>query len=203
MKNLKIKQALLSVSDKRGLTELAKYLETNGVNILSTGGTATALKKDDIKITDISDYAESPEMLDGRVKTLHPKIHAGILYRRNVKAHVAQMQTMGWPGIDLIVVNLYPFGEVIAKAQTTFQEALENIDIGGPTLLRAAAKNHPSVAVLSTPDDYPLFIEEMEKSGGQLSASFRLSLAQKVFALTSQYDQAIAQYLAKAKETTC
>jgi phosphoribosylaminoimidazolecarboxamide formyltransferase/IMP cyclohydrolase len=135
-------------------------------------------------------------MLDGRVKTLHPKIHAGILHRRDVAAHVAQMTVHGWPGIDLVVVNLYPFESVIEKPQTSFEEAVENIDIGGPCLLRASAKNHAHVAVLCDPADYGPFLEEMEKTGGSLTPSFRRALAQKAFGRVSAYDKAISDYLA-------
>ncbi|MDR2368666.1 MAG: IMP cyclohydrolase [Deltaproteobacteria bacterium] len=197
-----IARALISVSDKSGLNELATFLSQNSVEILSTGGTASALAKDGFKVIEVSEYTGSPEMLDGRVKTLHPKIHAGILHKRSQADHLAQMATMGWPGIDLVAVNLYPFERVTANPETTFEEAIENIDIGGPCLLRASAKNHPHVAVLCDPSDYPLFISEMKRNEGRLGERFRRQLAQKVFARTSAYDKAIAQYLEKRLAAT-
>jgi phosphoribosylaminoimidazolecarboxamide formyltransferase/IMP cyclohydrolase len=189
-----IARALISVSDKTGLKELAGFLAQNEVEILSTGGTAAALAKDGFKVVEVSDYTGSPEMLGGRVKTLHPKIHAGILHRRTDADHLSQMAAMGWAGIDLVVVNLYPFERVSAKAGTSFEEAIENIDIGGPCLLRASAKNHVHVAVLCDPADYPIFMAEMKKNG-RLDEKFRRSLACKVFERTSAYDLAICRYL--------
>ncbi|MDR1658163.1 MAG: hypothetical protein LBT47_11520 [Deltaproteobacteria bacterium] len=191
----KISQALLSVSDKTNLSLLADYLASRSIKLISTGGTAAALVKDGFAVTEVAQYTGFLEMLDGRVKTLHPKIHAGILHRRDLAAHVAQMTVQGWPGIDLVVVNLYPFERVTADPATSFQEAIENIDIGGPCLLRASAKNHAHVAVLCDPADYPEFISEMDKTSGQLSPGFRLKLAQKAFARTSSYDRVIADYL--------
>jgi phosphoribosylaminoimidazolecarboxamide formyltransferase/IMP cyclohydrolase len=193
----KIKRALISVSDKTGLTDLASFLTRESVEIISTGGTAAALLKSGFKVIEVSEYTGFSEMLDGRVKTLHPKIHAGILHRRSIPDHLAQMAAMGWSGIDLVVVNLYPFEQVTAKPGTTFDEAIENIDIGGPCLLRASAKNHAHVAVLCDPADYPIFMAEMGESGGELSANFRRNLAQKAFARTSAYDQIISRYLEK------
>ncbi|MDR0356372.1 MAG: hypothetical protein LBJ64_11675 [Deltaproteobacteria bacterium] len=190
-----IKRALLSVSDKTGLVELASYLSKKNIEIISTGGTAATLVGAGCRVVEASEYAGSPEMLDGRVKTLHPKIHAGILHRRSVPEHVSQMEALGWSGIDLVAVNLYPFEKVSAKKDAAFEEVIENIDIGGPCLLRASAKNHAHVAVLCDPADYPLFVSEMEKTGGQLTNEFRLRLAQKAFARTSAYDQAISRYL--------
>lgn len=191
-----IAQALISVSDKTNLATLASSLAKRSVKIISTGGTATFLVESGLKVIEVGEYTGFREMLDGRVKTLHPKIHAGILHRRDVAAHVAQMTVQGWPGIDLVVVNLYPFESVVAKPETTFEEAVENIDIGGPCLLRASAKNHEHVAVLCDPSDYRPFIEEMEKTDGKLTTSFRRSLAQKAFARVSAYDKAISEYLA-------
>jgi phosphoribosylaminoimidazolecarboxamide formyltransferase/IMP cyclohydrolase len=193
----KIDRALISVSDKNGLKELATFLSQRSVEILSTGGTASTLINEGFKVIEVSQYTGSPEMLDGRVKTLHPKIHAGILHRRSLPDHLAQMTALGWGGIDLVVVNLYPFEKVIANPKTSIEEAIENIDIGGPTLLRAAAKNHTHVAVLCDPADYPLFIAEMKTNDGQLSEKFCRNLARKVFARTSAYDLAITQYLEK------
>ncbi|MDR1873277.1 MAG: hypothetical protein LBS60_15375 [Deltaproteobacteria bacterium] len=191
-----VRQALLSVSDKTGLVDLALFLQNMGVSLLSTGGTAKALTEAGVAITEVADYTGSPELLDGRVKTLHPKIHAGLLYRRDVPAHQERMTELGWEAIDLVVVNLYPFEKVIAKEGTTFAEALENIDIGGPCLLRSAAKNHPAVAVLSDPTDYPLLVKEMTDNQGAVSPGCLKGLAQKAFARTSAYDATIRDYLA-------
>ncbi|MDR1166107.1 MAG: hypothetical protein LBO66_09665 [Deltaproteobacteria bacterium] len=192
----KIRQALVSVSDKSGLTDFVGFLANElGVTILSTGGTARALTAAGVKVTEVAEYTRSPELLDGRVKTLHPKIHAGLLYRRDVPAHVGQMKTMGWEGIDLIVVNLYPFESVIQKEDATFEEAVENIDIGGPSLLRASAKNHAHVAVVSDPADYGWIEAELREKGGELSDASRRKLAQKAFARTSAYDKTISAYL--------
>jgi phosphoribosylaminoimidazolecarboxamide formyltransferase/IMP cyclohydrolase len=190
-----MKQALLSVSDKTGLTELASWLASRSVKLISTGGTAAAIAAAGLPVTEVADYTGQGEMLDGRVKTLHPKIHAGILHRRDVAAHVAQMTVHGWPGIDLVVVNLYPFESVIRRPDCSLEEAVENIDIGGPCLLRASAKNHAHVAVLCDPADYRPFIDEMERTGGRLGAAFRRGLAVKAFARTSAYDQAVSGYL--------
>jgi phosphoribosylaminoimidazolecarboxamide formyltransferase/IMP cyclohydrolase len=192
---IKIKQALISVSDKTGIAILAKSLHRMGVGILSTGGTAAAIKAEGVPVIEVSDYTGSPELLDGRVKTLHPKIHAGILFRREKDSHREQMEKIGWPGIDMVVVNLYPFERVITKLETAFEEAIENIDIGGPCMLRAAAKNHNSVAVLCDPADYPWILDEMAKNGGQLSQISRRILAKKAFARTSAYDLTIKRYL--------
>jgi phosphoribosylaminoimidazolecarboxamide formyltransferase/IMP cyclohydrolase len=194
----KIKQALVSVSDKTGLVEFVKFLADDlGASIISTGGTARALLESGLKVTEVADYTLSPELLDGRVKTLHPKVHAGILYRRDVPAHVKAMQTMGWEGIDLVCVNLYPFESVIQKPDTPYEEAIENIDIGGPCLMRAAAKNHAHVAVVSDPADYAWVKDELKGADGNLTPASRRRLAQKAFARTSQYDQAISRYLSE------
>jgi phosphoribosylaminoimidazolecarboxamide formyltransferase/IMP cyclohydrolase len=150
-----------------------------------------------IRVTEVAEYTRSPELLDGRVKTLHPKIHAGILYRRDVPAHAKQMQTMGWEGIDLVAVNLYPFESVIQKPDTPFEEAIENIDIGGPSMMRAAAKNHVHVIVVPDPKEYSWVQEELKKMDGDLSMASRRKLAQIAFARTSIYDQAISNYLKK------
>jgi phosphoribosylaminoimidazolecarboxamide formyltransferase/IMP cyclohydrolase len=192
----KIKQALVSVSDKTNLVDFVKFLANDlGVHIISTGGTARSLLDNGLQVTEVADYTRSPELLDGRVKTLHPKVHAGILYRRDVPAHAKQMQTMGWEGIDLVAVNLYPFESVIQKPDTPFEEAIENIDIGGPCLMRAAAKNHAHVVVVSDPQDYAWVQEELKARDGDLSPASRRKLAQTAFARTSVYDAAISNYL--------
>jgi phosphoribosylaminoimidazolecarboxamide formyltransferase / IMP cyclohydrolase len=195
------KRALLSVSDKRGLVELARGLHALGVEMLSTGGTAKLLAEAGLPVTQVSDYTGFPEMLDGRVKTLHPKIHGGLLGRRDVPAHVTAMQQHGIEPIDLVVVNLYPFRETIAKPGTTLEEAIEQIDIGGPSMLRSAAKNHASVTVLVDPDDYGPVLAEMRAAGGEVSAATNRRLAQKVFHTTALYDGAIADYLGARAES--
>lgn len=193
----KIKRALISVSDKSGLMDMADCLAGMGVEILSTGGTARALVACGFKVTEVADYTGSPEILDGRVKTLHPKIHAGLLFRRDQADHQAQMKERGYGPIDLVVVNLYPFEATIAKPDVDFAEAIENIDIGGPCLLRASAKNFASVTVICDSGDYGRVISELKANNGQTSLETRRYLAQKVYRRTSQYDQAIADYLAK------
>ena len=191
-----IAQALLSVSDKTGLISLGASLAARGVKLISTGGTASALKGAGLPVTEVADYTGMGEMLGGRVKTLHPKIHAGILHRRDLADHVAQMNVKGWPGIDLVVVNLYPFEKVSADPSASFETCIENIDIGGPCLLRASAKNHAHVAVLCDPADYGPFAEQLGQTGGALTPQFRRALAQKAFARVSDYDRAISEYLA-------
>ncbi len=192
---MKVRRALISVSDKSGVLELARSLAGLGVAILSTGGTARLLEKEGVPVTEVSAYTGFPEMLDGRVKTLHPKIHGGILARREVPAHMAAIRDAGIDPIDLIVVNLYPFQETIADPDCHIEEAIENIDIGGPALLRAAAKNRGGVAVLVDPADYARVLEEIRASGGVTDAT-RFDLAKKVFAHTAAYDGAISNYLA-------
>lgn len=191
-----ITRALISVSDKSGLEELARSLAGLGVEILSTGGTARALKAAGLALTDVASCTGFPEMLAGRVKTLHPAIHAGILHRRTNPEDLAQMAAQGFGPIDLVVVNLYPFAETIARPGTSFEEAIENIDIGGPCLLRAAAKNHAFVTVLTEPADYQPVLEEIKANQGDTRPATRRRLAQKAFARTSLYDQLIADYLA-------
>ncbi|MDR1081197.1 MAG: IMP cyclohydrolase [Deltaproteobacteria bacterium] len=194
----KVTKALVSASDKTGLVEFVKFLADGlGTEILSTGGTGRTLVEAGIKVVQVEDYTRSPELLDGRVKTLHPKVHAGILYRRDLPTHAGEMKTMGWDGIDMVVVTLYPFEQVIRKPETTLEEAVENIDIGGPCLLRAAAKNHAHVIAVSSPDDYGWIRGELEKNGGWLSEKSRRKLAQAAFTLTSRYDSAISAYLAQ------
>lgn len=190
------KQALISVSDKAGVVAFAQELVALGYHILSTGGTAKLLSSQGVPCQEVADYTGFPEMLDGRVKTLNPKIHAGILARRPDPAHMAALQAHAIDPIDIICVNLYPFEQTIAKPGCTFEEAIENIDIGGPTMIRAAAKNHESVAVVVDPADYPAVIEEI-KQHGEVSAKTRLGLAKKVFAHTARYDGMITNYLTK------
>ncbi len=189
-----IKQALISVSDKTGLLEFAHGLAGLGVALLSTGGTAQQLRDAGIKVTEVADHTGFPEMLDGRVKTLHPKVHGGILARRDVPGHLSALAKAGIPTIDLVVVNLYPFGPTVARPGCTLAEAIENIDIGGPALVRSAAKNYEHVAVVTDPADYASVLEELAP-GGALSAATRFRLAQKAFSHTAQYDGAISNYL--------
>ncbi|MGV3627518.1 MAG: bifunctional phosphoribosylaminoimidazolecarboxamide formyltransferase/IMP cyclohydrolase [Betaproteobacteria bacterium] len=190
-----IKQALISVSDKAGILEFARGLAAFGVTLLSTGGTAKMLRDAGLKVTEVADYTGFPEMLDGRVKTLHPKIHGGLLGRRDVPAHVEAMKQAGIPGIDLVVVNLYPFTQTIAKPGCPLAEAIENIDIGGPAMVRSAAKNHEHVAVVTDPADYAGLLKEMQSTGGALGAETRFRLACKAFSHTAAYDGAISNYL--------
>jgi phosphoribosylaminoimidazolecarboxamide formyltransferase/IMP cyclohydrolase len=189
------RRALLSVSDKRGLVELARGLAELGFELLSTGGTAKALADAGLRVRQVSDYTGFPEMLDGRVKTLHPKIHGGLLGRRDLPEHVAAMREHGIQAIDLVVVNLYPFRETVARPGTTLDEAIEQIDIGGPSMLRSAAKNHAHVTVIVDPDDYAPVLAELRASGGRVSAATNRRLAQKVFCATACYDGAIADWL--------
>ena len=207
---MKVSQALISVSDKRGVVDFARELAALGVNILSTGGTAKMLRDAGIKVTDVSDYTGFPEMLDGRVKTLHPKVHGGILGIRGNAAHAATMQQHDIPTIDLVVVNLYPFAQTVAKKDCALEDAIENIDIGGPTMVRAAAKNHGNAAggvgVLTDPEDYAPVLAELKANGGALSYKTRFALAKKAFTHTARYDGAIANWLtsldAEDKPTT-
>ncbi len=187
-------RALLSVSDKRGLEAFARGLVAHGAKLLSTGGTADALARAGIAVEQVSAYTGAPEILDGRVKTLHPKVHGGLL-GRDVPAHQAEMRTHGIEPIDLVCVNLYPFAQVIAKPNTTLEEAIENIDIGGPSMLRSGAKNFERVTVVVDPDDYARVLEELDKSG-EVSRATRFALAQKAFAHTAAYDARIATWLA-------
>jgi phosphoribosylaminoimidazolecarboxamide formyltransferase/IMP cyclohydrolase len=190
-----ITQALLSVSDKTGLVPFAQGLARLGVKLLSTGGTAKTLSDAGLPVTEIGEYTGFPEMLDGRVKTLHPKVHAGILARRDVRAHALALELHGIPPIDLVVVNLYPFRETVAKDGCTLDDAIENIDIGGPTLLRAAAKNWQHVGVVVDPADYDALLAELVAGEATLSAPTRFALAQKAFSHTASYDGAISNWL--------
>ena len=191
---MKVSRALISVSDKAGVAEFARALAGLGVQILSTGGTAKLLGKEGLRVTEVSAHTGFPEMLDGRVKTLHPKIHGGILARRDSREHMAAIEKAGIAPIDLIVVNLYPFEATVADPDCTLQNAIENIDIGGPAMLRAAAKNYGGVAVVVDPADYAKVLEEIRATGGVAEAT-RFALAKKVFAHTASYDGAIANHL--------
>ena len=191
---MKIKRALLSVSDKRGIVEFGKELAAMGVDIISTGGTMKALHDAGVSVTAVQDVTGFPEMMDGRVKTLHPKIHGAILAMRDHESHVQAMKDHGITPIDLVVVNLYPFRETIAKPDVTLADAIENIDIGGPCMVRAAAKNNKFVAIVTNPDMYGE-ITELLKKDGELSDAYRLNLARLAFTHTAEYDAAIAAYL--------
>jgi phosphoribosylaminoimidazolecarboxamide formyltransferase/IMP cyclohydrolase len=196
----KIKKAIISVSDKTGVVEFAKELTKMGVEILSTGGTARTLREAGIPVKDVSEHTGSPEMLDGRVKTLHPRVHGGLLARRSNAKDMEELEKYGIETIDMVVVNLYPFEETISKTGFTFEDAIENIDIGGPTMLRSASKNFQDVAVVADPSDYGRIVDEMKSSAGELTYKTKLELARKVFARTSRYDGLIADYLSKVLE---
>lgn len=194
-----IQSALISVSDKTGLVEFAKELAAMNVSILSTGGTAELLKKNGIAVTEVADYTGFPEMMDGRVKTLHPKVHGGILARRDMASHIDAIAKHGINTIDMVVVNLYPFQQTVAKEDCTLEDAIENIDIGGPAMLRSAAKNYKDVAVVCDPADYADIIAEMKKNDGSLSTDTKFELSKKTFSHTAQYDGAIANYMSSLK----
>jgi len=191
----KIERAIISVTDKSGIVEFAKSLSELGVQILSTGGTARALREGGISVTDISDYTGFPEMMDGRVKTLHPKVHGGLLGLRDNPEHVEMMKAHGIKTIDMVVVNLYQFEKTVAEEGVTLEEAIENIDIGGPSMLRSSAKNFRYVTVIVDPADYEVVLREMKETGGETTLKTRFRLARKVFQLTYQYDGAISGYL--------
>jgi len=193
--DLKIKTALISVSDKSGVVDFARALSEMGIKIISTGGTAKALGDAGLKVVSIESITGFPEMMDGRVKTLHPKIHGGLLALRDKAEHAAAMKAHNIEPIDLVCVNLYPFEQTIAKANCTLEEAIENIDIGGPSMIRSAAKNHKFVTVVTEPGQYNRVIEEMQKKGGAVSEELRSDFARAAFGLTSSYDAAIAKYL--------
>lgn len=197
----KIKRALISVSDKKGIVDFAKSLNSMAVEILSTGGTAKSLRDAGVPVTDVSDYTGFPEMLGGRLKTLHPKIHGGLLARRDNKKDMDDILKHGIEPIDMVVVNLYPFEETVSKPDVTFSEAIENIDIGGPTMLRSASKNFQDVAVVVDPRDYDSIIGQMQNLNGELSYKMRVNLAKKVFEHTSRYDTLIANYLSGVTES--
>jgi phosphoribosylaminoimidazolecarboxamide formyltransferase/IMP cyclohydrolase len=195
-----ITRALLSVTDKTGLVEFARELAALEVELISTGGTAKLLRDNHIRVRDISDLTGFPEMLDGRVKTLHPKVHGGILHIRGNKEHVAAVQQHGIQPIDMVVVNLYAFEKTASKPGVSFEEVIENIDIGGPSMVRSAAKNFHDVAIVTSPADYPAIVAEMKRSSGALSLETKWDLAKKAFATTAAYDSAISKTLAKIAE---
>src|SRR6266567_1180159 len=188
-----IRRALLSVSDKSGLVDFARALAHFAVELISTGGTAKALRDAGLTVTDVSEVTQFPEIMDGRVKTLHPKVHGGLLAQRD--KHAGAMTTHGIEGIDLLVSNLYPFEATVAKG-ASFDEGIENIDVGGPAMIRAAAKNHEWVTVIVDPDDYQSILGEMTSNGGSVSGETRRKLAQIAFARTAAYDVAVSTWLA-------
>lgn len=201
----KIQRALISVSDREGIVEFAKELTAMGVEILASGGTALYLKDNGVDVTLISDYTDFPEILDGRVKTLHPKIHGGLLNVRGNPRHEKDIKEHGIKNIDLLVVNLYPFEETVSRSDVTLEEAIENIDIGGPSMLRSAAKNYQDVIVVCNPARYPEVISHLKKNEGTIPNSLRLELAMEVFRLTSHYDSLIYSFFHdrhKKRETT-
>ncbi len=201
---MKVTQALISVSDKRGVVDLARGLDALGVKLLSTGGTASLLREAGLPVTDVSEHTGFPEMLDGRVKTLHPTVHGGILARRDLPEHLDTIAAHGISRIDLVVVNLYPFQQTIAKPDCSLEDAIENIDIGGPTMVRAAAKNHGDesggVGIVTDPADYDAILAELRDNGGALGYRTRFSLAVKAFTHTARYDSAISNYLTALAE---
>src|SRR5579863_4618736 len=195
MSSSRIQRAILSVTDKTGLADFARKLAALGIELISTGGTAKLLRDSGITVKDISELTGFPEMLDGRVKTLHPKVHGGILHRRENPAHTAAVAEHGIQPIDMVVVNLYAFEKTAAKPGAVFDELIENIDIGGPSMIRSAAKNFHDVAVVTSPSDYQSIADELARSGGSLSKATKWRLAQKAFATTAAYDSAIASTL--------
>src|SRR5213082_824387 len=198
---MKITRALISVSDKSGIAKFARALERQGVDIISTGGTADLLRKEKIPGRDISSFTAFPEVLEGRVKTLHPRVHGGLLYKRGNAKHEAEARECGFEPIDLVVVNLYPFEKTIQKPDVTLAEAIENIDIGGPSMIRSAAKNYESVTVVIDPADYDSVLENMRENDGETTLKLRERLAIKAFIKTSDYDRTIANYLNREQIT--
>ena len=198
---IKIKRALISVYDKNGVEKLARTLKGFGAEILSTGGTARHLETCGIPIRSVDAFTGHPEILDGRVKTLHPRIHAALLARRDREEHMAQCAELNIEMIDMVVVNLYPFESTVADDKVSLEEAVEQIDIGGPTMLRSAAKNFSAVAVVTSPDQYETVIEQLKNNDGRIDLQTRLALAHSVFERTSGYDRAIAEYLKKLQAT--
>ena len=195
----KIELALISVTDKEGIVPFAKSLQGFGIEILSTGGTARTIREGGVPVRDISDYTGFPEMMDGRVKTLHPKVHGGLLGLRDNPGHQEMMEKYGIKPIDLVVVNLYQFEKTVEREGVTLEDAIENIDIGGPAMLRSSAKNFRDVTVVVDPADYGIVLKEMEANGGETTLDTRFRLAAKVFRLTHEYDGAITRYLEKVK----
>jgi phosphoribosylaminoimidazolecarboxamide formyltransferase/IMP cyclohydrolase len=198
---MKITRALISVSDKTGIASFARALESQGVDIISTGGTADLLRKEKIPVREISSFTAFPEVLEGRVKTLHPRVHGGLLYKRGNAKHEAEARECGFEPIDLVVVNLYPFEATIAKPDVTLAAAIENIDIGGPSMIRSAAKNYESVTVVVDPADYDAVLENMHDNKGETTLKLRERLAIKAFIKTSEYDRAIGNFLNKEQAT--
>src|SRR5947209_2676868 len=198
---MKITRALISVSDKTGVAKFARQLERQGVDIISTGGTADLLRKEKIPVRDISSFTAFPEVLEGRVKTLHPRVHGGLLYKRGNAKHEAEAKECGFEPIDLVVVNLYPFEKTIQKSDVTLAEAIENIDIGGPSMIRSAAKNYESVTVVVDPADYDTILENMRENKGETTLKLREHLAIKAFIKTSDYDRTIGNYLNREQIT--
>jgi phosphoribosylaminoimidazolecarboxamide formyltransferase / IMP cyclohydrolase len=197
---IQVRRALISVSDKTGVADFAKGLAALGVEILSTGGTATALREAGLEVTDVSEFTGQEEILDGRVKTLHPRLHAALLARRDDPEHMATLEREGIEPIDVVCVNLYPFEQTVAGHDVAPEVAIENIDIGGPTMIRAAAKNHESVAVVVKPESYDAVCAELEENGGEISASTRHWLANEAFAQTARYDAAISRWFSTEYE---
>jgi len=191
----RIQRAILSVTDKTGIVDFARQLHSLGVELVSTGGTARLLRESNVNVKDISELTGFPEMLDGRVKTLHPKVHGGILHRRSDPVHVATVAEHHIPAIDMVVVNLYAFEKTAAKPDVHFEELIENIDIGGPSMIRSAAKNFHDVAIVTSPWDYPRIIDEMKSHAAELTPQTKWELARKAFATTAAYDSAIASTL--------
>src|ERR1700704_3400018 len=198
---MKISRALISVSDKTGVASFARALERQGVDIISTGGTADLLRKENVPVREISSFTAFPEVLEGRVKTLHPRVHGGLLYKRGNPKHEAEARECGFEPIDLVVVNLYPFEQTIRKPNVTLAEAIENIDIGGPSMIRRAAKNYESVTGVVDPVDYDTVLETMRDNKGETTLKLRERLAIKAFLKTSEYDRAIGTFLDKAQTT--
>ena len=193
----RIERAVMSVTDKTGIADFARELTKRGVEILSTGGTARTIVEAGVPAREISDFTGFPEMLDGRVKTLHPKVHGGILFIRDNEEHRRQVEQNGIKPIDMVVVNLYAFEKTVAQPDCTLEDAIENIDIGGPTLLRASAKNYQYVTVITDPADYQVVLDEMDQNNGATTLTTRFNLARKVYRLTSEYDRAITEYLVR------
>ena len=191
----KIERAIISVTDKTGIVDFAKSISRFRIEILSTGGTARILRGGGLAVMDISEYTGFPEIMDGRVKTLHPKVHGGLLGLRDNPEHLEVMKSQGIKPIDMVVVNLYQFEKTVAKEDVTLDEAIENIDIGGPSMLRSSAKNFKHVTVIVDPTDYDIVLKELQASGGETTLETRFRLAKKVFRLTHHYDGVISEYL--------
>ncbi|HSG98819.1 MAG TPA: bifunctional phosphoribosylaminoimidazolecarboxamide formyltransferase/IMP cyclohydrolase, partial [candidate division Zixibacteria bacterium] len=195
---VKVRRAIISVSDKAGLVDFARELHALGVEIISTGGTMGALKKAGVHVVPVSSFTGSPEILDGRVKTLHPKVHAGILFRRDNQDHCNEIAALEYKPIDMVVVNLYPFEKTVANPDATRQDIIENIDIGGPSMIRSAAKNFESVAVVTAPEQYSVALQELQSTEGCLSLATRERFAEAAFARTSEYDRFISDYFSRS-----